>query len=377
MDFPRYAKVRLILVLLFALKAQAFPDLIRHGYTGCLNCHSSVVGGDLLSAYGRSVKNELVVSNFWTLEEKEQKEGRIRTPEWFQTGLNVRLLQYFKESSAKSQGRFLIMQVDFDAVATFLEKWKVYLSVGRYEPSDKDATWRDFLYTPREWIGYEDDFLGQERGFQVRLGRFNPAYGIYMAEHSFGPRKFLGFNPGQERLGVEASFSKDDHQLVLTGLAERANYNKYISENGYIFQYSKNFEKPWRVGVNVYRSQLGSELLNQKVKMDGIFAVISWNEQWSSLIQIDRTFNAANKEGRNFFFKLDKEVELGWHVFGVLEYFNSQIEKTDPHVDSLGIGTNFFWTPNVDFQAFYKKEKNTSDLNEYQDVLWFVLHGSL
>ena len=104
---------------------------------------------------------------------------------------------------------------------------------------------------------------------------------------------------------------------------------------------------------------------------------IGWNEQWSTLVQLDRTYNALNKEGRNFFLKVDKESELGLHVFGVLEYFNPQIEKTNPHTDSFGIGTNYFWTTNVDLQAFYKKEKNTADLNEYQDVLWLVFHASL
>ena len=361
-------------LLLFSLKANAFPDMIRHGYTGCLNCHSSVVGGDLLSAYGRVVKNELVTSNFWSMEEKEQKAWKVQTPEWFQIGFNARTLQFFKENSQKSQGRYIIMQADVDAVMTFLEKWKVYISGGRYEPSKKDADYRDFFYGPREWIGYEDSFLGLERGLQVRLGRFNPAYGIYMVEHTFGPRQNLGFNSGQERVGLELSLSREIDQLTITALTERAQYNDYISEKGFILQYSRNVAEKFRLGANIYRSELGVEMQNKKVKMDGIFAIVGLDEKWSTLFQLDRTYDAQNNEGRNLFIKLDKEMELGWHLYGLLEYFNPWIERTNPHKESLGVGTQYFWNTNFDIHAFYKKEKNTAELNEYQDILWFVLH---
>lgn len=375
MDFTGNASVRFLFILLVSGTAQAFPELVRHGYTGCLNCHSSVVGGDILSAYGRVVKNELVTSNFWTLEEKENNALKIKTPDWLQATVNVRTLQYFKESSKKSTGRFMIMQVDADALASY-DKWKLYLSLGRYEPSDKLATWKNFLYTPREWIGYENDFLDQERGFQIRMGRFNPAYGVYQAEHVYGVRKNLNFNPGQERVGAEISLTHDADQIVLSSLREMGDNNKYVSENGYIFQYSRMFEK-WRLGFNTYRSKLGPEMQNQKIKMDGVFAVIGWDEKWSSIIQLDRKFDAQDKEGRNFFLKVDWEKELGFHWFTVLEYYNPWIEKTDPHTDSIGVGTLYSWLPNFDIQAFYKKEKNTADLNEYQDVLWIILHASL
>jgi hypothetical protein len=68
---------------------------------------------------------------------------------------------------------------------------------------------------------------------------------------------------------------------------------------------------------------------------------------------------------------------LGWHSFFVLDYWNPWVERTDPHTDSVGVGLHVFWLPNLDIQSFYKKEKSSAELNEYQDVLWFIVHSSI
>ena len=77
------------------------------------------------------------------------------------------------------------------------------------------------------------------------------------------------------------------------------------------------------------------------------------------------------------FLKTDYEFQLGWHSFFVLDYWNPWVERSDPHTDSIGAGLHVFWLPNLDIQTFYKKEKSSAELNEYQDVLWFIVHSSI
>lgn len=385
MKFFSLEKILLLSVLCFLNRVNAYPEFIKHGYSSCINCHSSVVGGDLLTPYGRMVKKEVLTSSFWSPEEQEQKELLISGPEWLQAESNLRLLQYFNESSQKSRGRFMIMQLDFDIVASFYEKWKMYLSLGRYEPTDKESQWRDFVYTPRAWVNYEDEFWGQEKSLQIRAGKFFPSYGIYQVEHVYGVRRNLLLNPGQERLATEITFLTENNQWTLTKIFKRYSYHTSQNEDGGVLQYARNFSTQrqgdtiyWRLGVNFYRSSLSSESTEKiQNKMDGVFAHIGWNKQQATLIQIDKIIGEQGREGRNFFFKHGYEYDKGVQLFAVFEYFNPWTERTDPHSESLGGGCHYFFLPNLDAQVFYKKEKNTADLNEYQDYLWFILHAKI
>lgn len=51
-------------VLLCSGRAQAYPWMIKHGYTICATCHNDASGGELLSAYGRVLSAE-VLSTHW------------------------------------------------------------------------------------------------------------------------------------------------------------------------------------------------------------------------------------------------------------------------------------------------------------------------
>jgi len=49
---------------LISTAANAFPTMIRHGYTGCAACHTDPSGGTLLTEYGRA-QSELLLSTRW------------------------------------------------------------------------------------------------------------------------------------------------------------------------------------------------------------------------------------------------------------------------------------------------------------------------
>ena len=44
--------------------AQAYPFMIRHGYTQCATCHTDPSGGTLLNEYGRA-QSELLLSSIY------------------------------------------------------------------------------------------------------------------------------------------------------------------------------------------------------------------------------------------------------------------------------------------------------------------------
>jgi len=62
----RWAPVLAVLFCLvtFPSEAQAYPWLIRHGYTNCSACHADPSGGELLTMYGQAMSSE-VLSTHW------------------------------------------------------------------------------------------------------------------------------------------------------------------------------------------------------------------------------------------------------------------------------------------------------------------------
>ncbi|WP_413944468.1 hypothetical protein [Bdellovibrio sp. HCB-162] len=365
-----------LVLFLFANKSFAYPEMIRHGYVNCMACHTTHQGGDMLSQYGRELGKELFSRNdsIFKASNTEKNYWEIETPEWLRVGANVRLLQTMTENSMASKGRFMFMQVDIDTLFKVNDKTIVYASVGRYEPSKSDAEWRDFIYMPRAWAQYSENWRGGAVVASLRAGRFYPVYGLNIAEHTYVTRRYLDFNPGQERVSAELAWSNENYQVVATGLAQRARFDKYDDEKGYVLQVSKVFGKTARAGVNIYRSKLTQAGGDQDKAFEGVFALIGWTPEISTLFQADKIYYPDGKTGFVDFLKFGYEYTQGVQLFLTQEYYNADTEKTDPHVESYGVGVQYFPFPNFDFFATYKKTKDSSQLDEHQNVVWLIAH---
>lgn len=364
-----------VLFLLCISKAHAYPEMIRHGYVNCMACHTTHQGGDILSSYGRELSKEIFSRNdnlFKTSSSTDKSYWEIETPEWLRIGASARLLQTMTESSEASKGRFMIMQLDVDVVAKVTEGIQIYGSVGRFEPSQSNAEWKDFIYTPRLWAQYSLASRGGAEVSSIRVGRFYPVYGINIAEHAYVNRRYLEFNPGQERVAAEFAWSNENYQFVATGLMQRAANDRYDSERGYVLQVSKVFGKSARAGVNIYRSTLDQNSTSVDKAVQGVFALIGWTTEFSTLFQADTIHYADGNKGFVDLLKFGYEYTQGVQVFATQEYFNSDTQKTDPHFEAFGVGVQYFPVPNFDVLATVKKQKDSSQLNEHQSVIWLI-----
>lgn len=365
-----------VVVVLASLTVRAYPEMVRHGYVNCLACHTSPHGADMLSMYGRELGKELLSRNdsIFKSPDSEKKYLEIETPEWLNVGASARFLQAFSESSVASKGQFIIMQIDIDALMKlFEEKVKLYASIGRFEPSKPDAKWNDFIYTPRVWLQYQENWGGSKVSY-LRAGRFFPAYGIQIPEHNFVTRKGLGFNPGQERVALEATWNDENYQFSGTILFQRARFNEYDPEKGYILQASKVFGKNSRAGLNIYRSTLAQESVETKQSFEGVYALIGWNEKITTLIQADRLHADTGETGFLDLFKLSYEWLTGVQVSVFQQYMNTDTQKTDPHLESYGLELYYFPFPNFNLSGALAKQKDSAELDEYQTKAWIVAH---
>jgi hypothetical protein len=359
--------------------AYGFPEMVRHGYMSCTACHTSVVGGNMLNPYGRSLSQELLSQK--SLFGKKSSEGdaqilggAIEPLKWWQIGGDIRLLQTLTESKESSKARFLIMQVELEAMAQIKNGVNVFSSLGRIEPKQQDATARDFLYVPR-W-GIDSKLTSPEEQIQMgfRVGRFMPAFGINFAEHVFATRSFLEFGPGQERFAGEFSWANDRTSLVATVIAGQASGNQNKFEQGGILQVSTALGEKSKVGVNYYRTKRNDNSVQYDRMIYGGFAYLSFAKDWYALFEADVPKGVEDKSGFVETTKLGKEVFQGLQVFATHEFANLDSDQAHPRYEAYGLGAEWFPQAHWDLYSAYRMERNTALSNEFQNVLWLLGH---
>lgn len=366
----------------------AFPEMTRHNYLHCTACHTSIVGGNQLNEYGRGLSRELLSQkSLFGNESREGEEkfadGLVKTPEWLLLQSDVRFLQLFSESKEASRGRFLIMQVDFDASAQF-DRWRIFASAGRIEPRVADAEAKDFVTSPRHGIEYRFTGNESEQRLTLRVGRFMPAYGIAFAEHTFVTRSLLDFNPAQERYAAELAWNNSWMSAVATGIGSQLNGNDSIKEKGGSLQAAVAVREKSKFGFNYYSThrETGGQRYDRRIY--GLFAHFGFSEKWYGLLEADRPQRADGKWGLVEIFKLGYEIHQGLHFIGVQEFANLNTEQSEHKFQAISFGAQWFPRPHWDLYGLYRRQRGAvartaaeeslaaKDLE--QDVVWLIGH---
>ncbi len=350
----------------------AYPEMVRHGYLSCNGCHSSTGGGDYLSDYGRSIHEELISAQqvFVNFQKNENRDSDIDNESKlagifigelrFQYGFKARLLQSFLENSQISKARFMIMQLQGDALLSYSDKIDLFYSLGRQEPKIPDATFKDYIYTPQAWIQYKNQ-ITEEFGFSIRSGKYIPNYGVNFAEHVFLVRSALGFGPGQESNNLELSGQYLNEEINLSFVNQKE--KKY-----FISKYSHSFiDNNLKIGIN---TKTTSDQKDYSVL--GVFLIKGFENHKYLIFEIDKRQNFDHKNGLIETLKYGQEISRGLQYFLIQEYANFNIEITDPHQESLGIGLHYFPSTLFNFESIIKKEKKSEVSNEFQNILWII-----
>ena len=212
-------------VIVFTLAASARAEVhfaLAHQYTRCTPCHYSPTGGGLLTPYGRVLSRQ-ELSTFGRLPEgTEIKTSGMREEAFIfgllpregfplDAGINVRPSQLrLRLPDDSTIRRNLWMEAD-GQVAFRKGHWTAYGEFGRLT-SDAETK----FISREHWVSYERD-----DGLAIRAGRFLPAYGLRIVDHSSFTRDELGFNQVDQIYGVEFS-DTSDRQLVQVAVGTRA-----------------------------------------------------------------------------------------------------------------------------------------------------------
>jgi hypothetical protein len=175
----------LVLALLSPAEARAFPFMIRHGYTGCGECHVDPSGGGALTAYGRG-QSAILLSSTWGEPHEPGKGkdflwGAVPLPEQLALQADLRSLVIPRPGDVRVVG----MQNDLRGAVT-LGKVVAYASLGivsegagKARVGTKTDDVSDVGAVSREhWVGYKptDEIL-------VRAGSINAPYGLRTDNH--------------------------------------------------------------------------------------------------------------------------------------------------------------------------------------------------
>lgn len=362
-----------------AREAFAFPEMVRHGYVHCTACHTHLVGGQLLTEYGRSLSRELLSQQ--TLAGRAAIEGdeaflygTVKPPPWLLAGGDIRLLQTFVESSRASRGRFLIMQIDFDFLARVRDGVQAFFSVGRIEAKVDQPKATDFITSPRYGLIFDLSSPESEERWTLRMGRFMPAYGINFAEHTFITRRLLDFQPGQERLAAELAWVDERSSVIATVISKRASGIEMKDETGGAIQYATTIGDKSKVGINYYQTERDDGAGKWNRRVYGAFAHLYFNEKWYGLLELDRPQGVDEKWGLIELFKLGYEIHQGLHFIGVHEFSAIDTEKPNPKFEGYSVGAQWFPRPHWDLYGLFRYERDTAVMEDFQKTVWLIGH---
>jgi hypothetical protein len=199
-------------------RAGAEPMFVSRQYTRCTTCHFSPTGGGLLTPYGRSLaRNELSTTG---RGHEAAGSGSALPPGTnladnhigpVSVGIDARPAHLDVRFDGGSLTRDFLMTADIIA-AYRAKEWTVYGELGR-EPRSSGAKIDSYEY----WVSHQG-----EKGLGVRAGRFLPAYGVRLPDHTAFTRAPLGLDSYDQLYALEVSHTGERHLLQLTASPGRA-----------------------------------------------------------------------------------------------------------------------------------------------------------
>lgn len=305
-------KLLAALVFFSSTVVLAFPENVRRGYSNCASCHVSPTGGGALNAYGRMSSAEILSA---LSVPKEEVYFTAPTPSWFSYGGDTRYLNFSGETCDEKYSKKFLMQSDIELALSPIPGLTVGGSVGFYG-----------VELPVQKKYYEEQrrsyvMLNLNENFTLRAGRFFPAYGIHVADHTTITRQMLGFGQGQETYNVEASARGQYGELFLTGVGGTSGRVELNGKKGYKWDGDGPEDGLVARGA-VYLGdsyQVGASLLRLVSKTSvrtsyGVYGLLGFTHNFYGLFEIDRLHDGFGVNSHLWLAKLGVEPFQGIHL---------------------------------------------------------------
>lgn len=290
--------------------AFGYSENVRHGYTSCGACHVAPGGGGALSAYGRSTVED-VQATFALAGESNPISGAVELPEWLALGGDARYVNVNVHGERDLHRKFL-MQRDVE-LAVKIGNVTAGGSVGVYG----EAKTREFR---RNYVK-----VNAGDHVSVRAGRFSPAFGINVPDHTVPTRALLGLGQGSETYAGELALTSQWGEAIATAtfgqdteahLSNGAGYDFWSEgQTGFVGRLAAFLGSSAQVGA----SYLGVSSFDDWRQVYGAHAIVGFTDQLWLLAELDRKFE--NGESMDIAMgRAGYELVHGLHVIGMGEF---------------------------------------------------------
>jgi len=259
------------------------------------------------------------------------------------------------------------MQRDLEIGIKLKKKFELNGTFGYRDPvSPETNNW----FSRRHYLTYH---INDE--VSVRAGRFYPAFGINIPEHTSVIRRGLGWDQGMESYNLEVAVLGEKHNIYLTAIAGRPDLNQLYREKGTALSYAYQINDTSKVGASYYYGE-SDPITHHYV---GPFAILGFTESFYLLSQFDmmRSFPYTSTEAQYGYLdyqKLGYEIFQGFHIFLTQEFLQSDIKNNITRSDIYGAGIQFFPRPHFEFQVYLQKKITALDTSNPTDILGLYIH---
>jgi hypothetical protein len=344
-------RVALLLSLLFFSRVGlAFPEMGRLGYSSCQSCHVSPTGGGVLNKYGRSVADDFLGT--WSYEGAGQNLfGLADTPEWLDIGGDTRTIRLLMDTGAERiPPRTFLMQSDLElalhlgpriTVAGAYGYYGIPLPVNLLDEVKPEARRYYVLIKPYEWLS-------------IRSGKFYPAYGLMIPDHTVNIRAGLFWPQGGETTNTEIGFWQQWGEVAFTHVSSEPDKGR---SQALALRASAYIGQSGQAGFSLYQ--------NDKSSAYGLFGIFGFTKKFYLMAEAD--------------YKTSSGVDIyqlwggaGLELFkGFLVLANTFATVVDPG-GSTGYGYGLQWFPFPHFEFLAKIE---SVRNERGSISSYILMG--
>ncbi len=354
-----------LLVLLFSADAQAYPWMIRHGYTGCLPCHTDPAGGaGALTEYGRAQSDLLLRMRYGDASEEADRTsgflwGEIKPPEELRIGGDLReAFLTVQDQSAPLNQQLITMRADLYADVK-IGRFRAAGSLG-YAPTgallaaitDKPD---NNLISREHWIGVE---LDEDGAWLLRAGRITLPFGIRMVEHNLWARTLTRTDLNDtQQYGVSLSVSKENLRAELMAIA--GNFQVHpdeFRERGYSGYVEYAPLTTLAVGLSSSTTRATRDIVYGVTDYrfsNGVFARYAPVAPLVLLAEADSVYQSltwnGHRGGYAGFVQADYEATQGFHVMLTGEAMNGG-QAGEPPSGDLWFSAVWFFLPHLDLR---------------------------
>jgi hypothetical protein len=354
-------KIFILALLSFSQPLWAYPEMVRHGYAQCIACHISPAGGGVLNSYGRQLAAEVLST--WSYKNESQflhsSIGESLAEKGLLFGGDVRAVQTRTEDPHTIEGRLFLMMSDFQT-AYQTEHFTGVVSFGQIEKPMSGHIQGNFNSTM--YYGY----LKFNDEFGVRAGRFMPAYGINLPDHTLAIKEGLRMSPWFQYDSVEASYLSEHWTVLATAATSVPTMPIIAEEQVRALNVSYAFANRMRVGASYWGGR--GSMVDRHIF--GGNAILGFTSRFYNMSELDFSKERA-QDGTFGFSQVAYEVFRGFTPY--LQYQHRQDKLTNPSTltKSYGAGFHFYPRPHFEFSAEYDRMQTAA---LWSDSAYFLSH---